>query len=76
MSHMIQPQILVLKEGTENAKGKEQIISNINACQALVDVIKTTLVINLFFNKIYLKNLIILKLFSSFEIKFTLKKGT
>ena len=46
MSHMIQPQIMVLKEGTENAKGKEQIVSNINACQALVDVIKTTLVIN------------------------------
>ena len=41
---MIQPQILVLKEGTENSKGKEQIISNINACQALVDVVKTTLV--------------------------------
>ena len=47
MSHMIQPQIMVLKEGTENAKGKEQIVSNINACQALVDVIKTTLVINI-----------------------------
>ena len=44
MSHMLQPQIMVLKDGTENAKGKEQIISNINACQALVDVIKTTLV--------------------------------
>ncbi len=41
---MIQPQILVLKEGTENAKGKEQIISNINACQALVDIVRTTLV--------------------------------
>ena len=44
MSHMLQPQIMVLKDGTENAKGKEQIISNINACTALVDVIKTTLV--------------------------------
>lgn len=46
MSYMIQPQVLVLKEGTENNKGKEQIISNINACQALVDVVKTTLVIS------------------------------
>ena len=43
---MIQPQILVLKEGTENNKGKEQIISNINACTALVEVVKTTLVKN------------------------------
>lgn len=50
MSYMIQPQILVLKEGTENNKGKEQIISNINACQALVDVVKTTLVISFFYS--------------------------
>jgi len=47
MSHMLQPQILILKDGTENAKGKEQIVSNINACQALVDVIRTTLVIKI-----------------------------
>ena len=40
---MLNPNILVLKEGTENTKGKEQIISNINACQAIVEVIKTTL---------------------------------
>jgi chaperonin GroEL (HSP60 family) len=51
---MIQPQILVLKEGTENSRGKEQIISNINACQALVDVVKTTLV-NSFFNSFLYK---------------------
>ncbi len=44
MSHMLQPQILILKDGTENAKGKEQIVSNINACQALVEIIRTTLV--------------------------------
>ncbi len=44
MSHMIQPSILLLREGTENSQGKEQIISNINACQGLVEVVKTTLV--------------------------------
>ena len=45
MSYMLAPNIMVLKEGTENSKGKEQIISNINACNGLVEVIKTTLVI-------------------------------
>jgi T-complex protein 1 subunit eta len=44
MSYMLAPNILVLKEGTENSKGKEQIISNINACNGLVEVIKSTLV--------------------------------
>ena len=44
MSYMLQPQILVLKEGTENTKGKEQVISNINACMGLVEVVKSTLV--------------------------------
>jgi len=32
-----------MKEGTEDTYGKGQIISNINACQAVVDVVKTTL---------------------------------
>jgi len=32
-----------LKEGTENAQGKQQVISNINACSAIVDAIRTTL---------------------------------
>jgi len=40
---MMQPQILLLKEGTENAQGKQQVISNINACSAIVDAIRTTL---------------------------------
>ena len=44
---MIQPTMLLLKEGTENSQGKEQIISNINACSGLVEIVKTTLV---FFN--------------------------
>lgn len=52
MSHMIQPSILLLKEGTENSQGKEQIISNINACQGLVEVVKTTLVSMQFYNRV------------------------
>jgi chaperonin GroEL (HSP60 family) len=32
-----------MKDGTEDSSGKGQIISNINACQAVVDVVKTTL---------------------------------
>jgi T-complex protein 1 subunit eta len=44
MSNMIQPNILLLREGTENSQGKEQIISNINACNGLVEMVKTTLV--------------------------------
>jgi len=39
----MQPQIVLLKEGTENAQGKQQVISNINACSAIVDAIRTTL---------------------------------
>jgi T-complex protein 1 subunit eta len=39
----MQPQILVLKEGTENAQGRQQVVSNINACQAVVEAIRTTL---------------------------------
>ncbi len=46
MSHMLQPAMVLLREGTENSQGKEQIISNINSCQALVEIVKTTLVIN------------------------------
>ena len=39
----MQPQILLLKDGTESAQGKQQVISNINACSAIVDAIRTTL---------------------------------
>jgi len=39
----MQPQIVLLKEGTENAQGKQQVISNINACAAIVDAVRTTL---------------------------------
>lgn len=38
-----QPQILLLKEGTDTSQGKPQLISNINACQAVVDSVRTTL---------------------------------
>ena len=40
---MLNQPILVLKKGTETNKGKPQIISNIEACQAIVEVIRTTL---------------------------------
>nr|CAG4638360.1 EOG090X03U0 [Cyclestheria hislopi] len=39
----MQPQIILLKEGTESSQGRSQIISNINACQAIVDCVRTTL---------------------------------
>ena len=32
-----------MKDGTEETEGRGQIISNINACQAIVEVVKTTL---------------------------------
>ncbi|GAB6021868.1 T-complex protein 1 subunit eta [Chamberlinius hualienensis] len=39
----MQPQIIILKEGTENSQGKAQLISNINACQVIADAVRTTL---------------------------------
>ncbi|XP_069937763.1 uncharacterized protein [Cherax quadricarinatus] len=38
-----QPQIILMKEGTDSSQGKPQLISNINACAAVVDAIRTTL---------------------------------
>ena len=32
-----------MREGTDDSQGKPQIISNINACQSIVDIVKTTL---------------------------------
>lgn len=43
MSHLLQPTILLLQEGTDTSQGKAQLISNINACQAIVDTVRTTL---------------------------------
>lgn len=39
----MQSQIILLKEGTENSQGKPQLISNINACQSIMDAVRTTL---------------------------------
>lgn len=43
MSHMLHAPIILLKDGTDTSQGKGQIISNINACHAVVDIVKTTL---------------------------------
>lgn len=32
-----------MKEGTDTSQGKGQLLSNINACAAVVDTVKTTL---------------------------------
>lgn len=40
---MIQPQIIILREGTDQSQGKGQLISNINACQVVADNVRTTL---------------------------------
>ncbi|GLE02951.1 hypothetical protein PINS_up020083 [Pythium insidiosum] len=40
---MMQPQIILLKEGTDTSQGKAQLISNINACQAVMEAVRTTL---------------------------------
>jgi len=39
----MKPGIVILREGTDTSQGKPQLISNINACQALADTIRTTL---------------------------------
>ncbi|CAL8089330.1 unnamed protein product [Orchesella dallaii] len=39
----MQPQIILLREGTEASQGRDQLISNINACQAVVEAVRTTL---------------------------------
>lgn len=43
MSYMLQPQIVLLREGTDTSQGRGQMISNINATCAVVDILKTTL---------------------------------
>lgn len=39
----MRPGIILLRDGTDTSQGKGQLISNINACQAIVDAIRTTL---------------------------------
>jgi len=43
MTGGMQPQIVILKEGTDQSQGKPQLISNINACQAVVECVASTL---------------------------------
>lgn len=43
VENLQQPQIVLLREGTDTSQGKPQLISNINACQAIVDAVRTTL---------------------------------
>ncbi|CAF3185445.1 unnamed protein product [Rotaria socialis] len=40
---MQQPMIIILKEGTDSSQGKSQVLSNISACQAVAEAIRTTL---------------------------------
>lgn len=39
----MQPQIILLKEGTDTSQGRGQLIANINACQAVMEAVRTTL---------------------------------
>ncbi|KAJ3273841.1 T-complex protein 1 subunit eta [Terramyces sp. JEL0728] len=43
MNGMMQPQIIILKDGTDTSQGKGQLLSNINATYAIADSIRTTL---------------------------------
>ncbi|ORX85915.1 hypothetical protein BCR32DRAFT_275873 [Anaeromyces robustus] len=43
MNSLLQPQIILLREGTDTSQGKGQLLSNINACIAIADTIRTTL---------------------------------
>lgn len=43
MSQFLAPQIVFLKDGTDTSQGKGQLISNMNACMAVVDILSTTL---------------------------------
>ena len=43
MSHLLQPTVVLLKDGSETAQGKTHVIHNINACQAISEIVKTTL---------------------------------
>jgi len=39
----MRPGIILLREGTDTSQGRAQLISNINACQAVADAVRTTL---------------------------------
>lgn len=38
-----QAPIILLKEGTDSSQGKQQVLSNIMACQVVADAVRTTL---------------------------------
>ena len=40
--HM-QPQVILLREGTDDSQGKAQLLSNINAASSVAEVLATTL---------------------------------
>jgi hypothetical protein len=39
----LQPTVILLRDGTDDSQGKAQLISNINACQAVAEAVRTTL---------------------------------
>ncbi|CAF0859749.1 unnamed protein product [Adineta ricciae] len=39
----MKPMIVILKDGTDSSQGKPQVLSNISACQAVAEAIRTTL---------------------------------
>lgn len=39
----MRPGVILLREGTDTSQGKPQLVSNINACQAVSDAVRTTL---------------------------------
>jgi len=39
----MQPRIVILKDGVDSSQGKGQLLSNINACEAVTEILKTTL---------------------------------
>eukprot|EP01006_Ploeotia_vitrea_P030296 TRINITY_DN62753_c1_g1_i1.p1 TRINITY_DN62753_c1_g1~~TRINITY_DN62753_c1_g1_i1.p1 ORF type:complete len:587 (+),score=53.99 TRINITY_DN62753_c1_g1_i1:42-1802(+) len=43
MESAFQPQVILLREGTDTSQGKSQIIANINACEAIAETVRTTL---------------------------------
>jgi len=40
---MMQPRVIILRDGVDATQGKGQVISNINACEAICEILKTTL---------------------------------
>ena len=42
-SQGFRPPIILLKEGTDTSQGRGQLVSNINATMAIVEIVRTTL---------------------------------